>query len=267
MAVKEQKGSVIRSLAILKLLARHQSGMKLKEIAADLSLPSSSAHRLLQTLVQTGLAERGEGQIYRAGPDLYHIAWIMRSRFDLVSLSRPFLESLWRASHETAVLAAYNPASRTAIIVDAILTSHPLRHAMEVGMELELPWGSVGKCILAYLSDDERRAVLSAASVGPLSGLPLPPKAKIFEELECIRRDGYAVYFDPNNDVAGVSAPIFLPNREIVGSIGITMPSVRRSRHDLDEMSSAVRDASAEMTGLIEFSFNQQAEPASRNSV
>ncbi|PQA87596.1 IclR family transcriptional regulator [Hyphococcus luteus] len=250
----EHKGSVSRSMAILKLLARHQSGMKLKDIASELSLPSSSVHRLLQTLVQSGLAERGEQQIYRAGPDLYHIAWIIRSRFDLVTLSRPFLERLWRAYDETAVLAAYNRAHRTATIIDTILTSHPLRHAMEVGMELELPWGSIGKSILAYLSDDDIRIVLANASVGPLSGQPLPANDVILEELEDIRRDKCAVYSDSNNDVAGVSAPVFLPNREIVGCIGLTMPAVRRARHDLDNMSAAVRESAIELTKLIEFS-------------
>ncbi len=243
-------------MAILKLLARHQGGMKLKDIASELSLPSSSVHRLLQTLVQTSLAERGDGQVYRAGPDLYHLAWIMRAQFDLVNLSRPFLERLWRAWGETAVLAAYNPASRKATIVDAIVTAHPLRHTMEVGMELELPWGSIGKCILAFLSDEDVRAVIAHASVGPLSGLPLPPRKLILEELEKIRHDRCAVYYDQHNDVAGVSAPVFLPNKEVVGSIGITMPSVRHGRHDFDEVAAAVRDAAIELTDLVEFSSN-----------
>lgn len=254
MQENQAKGSVARSIAILKILARRQSGVKLKDLATELALPSSSVHRLLQILVQEGLAERGGGQMYRAGPDLYHIAWIMRSRFDLVNMARPFLEGLWRAWDETVVLAAYNPASRTATIVDAILTSHPLRHAMEVGMELELPWGSIGKCILAFLPADDIRVVLADASVGPLSGLPLPPKKAILEELESIQHDKCAIYFDPNNDVAGVSAPVFLPNKEIVGSIGVTMPSVRRARHDFNEMSAAVGKAAMELSDLIDFS-------------
>lgn len=254
MAANEQKGSVVRSIAILKLLARRQDGVKLKDLASELGLPSSSIHRLLQLLAREGLVDRGDGQVYRAGPGLYHLAWVVRSRFDLAHLSRPFLHRLWRAWDETAVLATYNPASRKATVVDAILTSHPLRHAIDAGMEIELPWGSLGKAILAFLPDDETRAVMATASVGPLSGLPLPPKKLILPELEKIRRDKCAVYFDPNNDVAGVSAPIFLAREEIVGSIGVTMPSVRRNRHDFDEMAAAVRQAALELTELIEFS-------------
>ena len=45
-----------RALAILGYLAQHQEGCTLKRLCDDLPLPMSSAHDLMQTLVEIGAA-------------------------------------------------------------------------------------------------------------------------------------------------------------------------------------------------------------------
>lgn len=251
MASELESGTGPRLLVLLRLIAESERSFSLKELAAQAELPPSSVHRLLQVLTRAGMVERGPRQSYGPGRELYRMAALVRARFDLGRAARPFLERLWSQWQETTVLCVYNPTSRTGTILDVLLTTHPLRFAVEVGLELALPWGSLGQAMLAQLPPPDVDAVLRTATTGPLSGRPLAPRAEILADLERIRERGYADYFDPAYDVAGVASPLFGPAGTLLGCLGITMPSQRFGLHDRAAMTAAVRAAAAELTELI----------------
>ena len=52
------KGVQTRTLNILELLAKHADGMSLANIADQLKIPRSAAHRLLSDLVLSGYARQ-----------------------------------------------------------------------------------------------------------------------------------------------------------------------------------------------------------------
>jgi DNA-binding IclR family transcriptional regulator len=251
MPLETERGTGPRLITLLRLIAEGGRGFSLKELAARTDLPASSVHRLLQVLTRSGMVERGPHQSYGPGRELYRMASLLRAQFDLGRTARPFLERLWSRWQETAVLCIFNPTSRTGSIVDVVLTPHPLRYAVEVGMELALPWGSLGQAMLAYLPPADVEAVLDAATVGPLSGRPLAPRAQVLTELERIRQRGYADYFDPSFDVAGVAAPLVGRTRALLGCLGITMPSQRFDLHDRAEMAATVCNAARELNELL----------------
>jgi len=251
MASDRESGAGPRLIQVLRLIAEGGRGFSLKELAARADLPPSSVHRLLRVLTGAGMVERGPHLSYGPGRELYRMASLLRARFDLVGTARPFLDGLWAQWQETTVLCVYNPTSRTGSIVDVKLTTHPLRFAIELGMELALPWGSLGQAMLAHLAPADVDAVLRTASIGPLSGRPLPPRPEILAELGRIRERGYADYFDPNYDVAGVAAPLFGRDDVLIGCLGITMPSQRFELHDRDGMTEAVRAAAAQLSELL----------------
>jgi DNA-binding IclR family transcriptional regulator len=244
-------GSGARLIALLRLIGESGRQLSLKEIAARSELPPSSAHRLLQTLARSGMVERGAQQSYGPGRELYRLAAIVRARFDPVRLARPFLEGLWERFDETAVLCIYNPASHTGTVIDALLTTHPLRFAVEIGMELALPWGSLGQAMLAHLAPKEIEAVLRGATIGPISGRPLASRAEVLDDLMAVREQGYADYYDPAFDVAGIAAPLFGESGTLLGCLGITMPSQRFELHERTAMVDAVRDAARSASELL----------------
>jgi DNA-binding IclR family transcriptional regulator len=244
-------GSGTRLIALLRLIAESGESLSLKEIAEKSGLPPSTAHRLLQILGRSGMVERGSRQSYGPGRALYRMASIVRARFDPVRFARPFLERLWHRFDETAVLCIYNPTSRTGTVIDALLTTHQLRFAVEVGMELALPWGSLGQAILAHLPAGDIEMVLRSATRGPLSGRPIASRTEVLSGLAAIRERGYADYYDPSYDVAGIAAPLFGANAALFGCLGITMPSQRFELHERGEMVAAVHDAAAELSELL----------------
>lgn len=251
---KVPRGAADRLAYLLKLVAAGPPQFTLGELSASAGLPASSVHRLLQALLRSGLVERGQGQSYRSGRELHRLASQLVARFDLVRCARPLLEKLVRQWHETAVLCTYSPAMHRAIIGDVVMTPHPLRFAVELGGEIQLPWGSLGRAILAYLPQGDAEAVIREASVGPLSGRPRSSRAEIEAELQLIRDRGFARYFDPRYDIAGIAGPVFGPFGEIVGCLGVTMPSKRYQLHLEDDLATAVRESAAALSDMAAIS-------------
>lgn len=254
MASKAPRGSGDRLLYLLNLIAGGAPQFSLGELAERAALPPSSVHRLLQVLLRSGFVERGPGQSYRPGRELHRLASQLVAGFDLVRSARPFLETLVSQWHETAVLCVYSPISRTATIADVVVTPHPLRFAVERGVEIALPWGSLGHAILAFLSDGEIEVVLRESTVGPLTGRPRSTRNELHEELKLVRERGFARYFDPRYDIAGISAPIFDANHEILGCLGVTMPSKRYQLHLEDDLALVVREAALKLSELAAIS-------------
>jgi len=249
-SLKTPRGAADRLAHLLKLVAAGPPEFKLGDLAERSGLPPSSVHRLTQALVRSGLVERGRGQSYRAGRELHRLASQLVARFDLVRSARGLLEDLVSEWQETAVLCAYSPVSRTAIIADVVVTPHPLRFAVEPGREIQLPWGSLGNAILAFLSDGDAEAIIREATVGPLTGRPRSPRRELEVELQRIRERGYARYYDPRYDIAGIAGPVFGTFGEIVGCVGVTMPSKRYQLHLEDDLAEAVREAAGRLSEM-----------------
>lgn len=242
------KGAAGRLAYLLKLIADGPHSFTLTTLSERSGLPTSTVHRLLQELVRSGLIERAEGQAYRAGWELYLLASRMVARFDLIRCARPFLEELGAHWKETVVLCAYSPAGRNAVISDLVLTPHPLRYAIDVGVIIELPWGSLGRAILAHLPIEHRRVILSEHKIGPISGRPLPELATMEANLAQDRAQGFSRHYDPENDLAGIASPIFGRGNEVLGCVGVTMPAKRFGFHAEEELARAVREASAALS-------------------
>jgi len=241
-------GSGERLIHLIKLIASGPHSFSLGEFAARASLPTSSVHRLLKILEKTGLIERGSGQTYRRGRELHRIASQLVSRFDLARSAKPLLQDLVDRFHETAVLCTYNPSARRAVVAEVVLTPHPLRFNIEKGLEISLPWGSMGRAILAFLPRSETEMVLRTEHAGPLTGRPRPARDELEAELAFVRQHGFARYCEPQFDLAGVAAPVFNGEGEILGSLGIIMPSLRFAPAFEGELAAALRAAADDLS-------------------
>jgi DNA-binding IclR family transcriptional regulator len=241
-------GSGERLIHLIKLIASGPHMFSLGEFAARAGLPTSSVHRLLKTLEKTGLVERGSGQSYRPGRELHRIASQLVSRFDLARSARPLLQDLVDRFGETAVLCAYSPASRRAVVAEVVLTPKPLRFNIDKGLEVALPWGSLGRAVLAFMPQSEIEMVLRSEHSGPLTGAARPTRAELEAALGQIREQGYASYSEPQLDLAGVAAPVFDANGDVLGSLGIIMLSSRFSQEVENALATALKAAAADLS-------------------
>ena len=241
-------GSGERLIHLIGLIASGPDRFSIGEFAARAELPLSSVHRLLKILERSGFVERGEGQSYRPGRELQRIASLIVSRFDIARFAQPVLQALVDGFHETAALCVYSPPSRRGVIAEVVLTPHPLRFSIEKGVEVSLPWGSLGHAILAFLPAMEVELILRSENSGPLTGMPRPTRDALDAEFTAIRENGYALYCEEHFDLAGIAAPVFNGKDQVLGSIGMILPSSRYGLHLRSDLARAVRDAARDLS-------------------
>jgi len=249
-----RSGSADRTIHLLKLLAAGPDHFSLGHLAERAGLPASTVHRLLRVLLRSGLVERGPAQSYRIGRELYRMSSQLVARFDLTRCAHPLLERLATEWQETTVLCAYSPVARRAVVVDVVVSSRPLPFSFEKGCAIDLPWGCFGRSILAFLAPGEIEAILRDTEAESISGRSLPSRHEMERELAAIRTAGFASGFGPGLDLAGVAAPIFGADREILGCVGVTMPSSPYRPQAQHDLALAVRDAARELSSAAALS-------------
>ncbi|MBL8552471.1 MAG: IclR family transcriptional regulator [Hyphomonadaceae bacterium] len=247
-------GAGARLVRLMQAVAEAEGDAPLKALAGRLKLPASTVHRLLQILIDADLLERAPNDAYRPGREFFRLSSLMLRKFDYVQRARPTLEDLWKRWQETCSFCLYKPGNKTALVVDTVRTPHPLQFVLEPLSEIPLVWGSLGRSILAFLPADEIDAALAKAEIGPLSGRPAPSRVKMREELQRIRQRRCAVYEDRAQlNLAGVAAPVFGPDRRVLGSLGVTMPASRFKPADQERLTSSVIESAAQLSDVFGF--------------
>ncbi|MBT2188268.1 IclR family transcriptional regulator [Sphingobium nicotianae] len=245
------RGSGMRTVALLKLIAEGKSSFTLSDLADRAGLPRSSVHRLLQPLLAGGLVERAGGQAYRVGAQFLRISALVMRQADVARLARPILQQLWAQWEETCSLCVYSPAGHIAIVAETLQTPHPLRFVIEPLQELSLVWGSLGRAILAFLPETEAAAALGRPGIAPLSGLPNPSAEELADILSGIRSSGVACYRNEVVDAAGVAAPVFRDDGSVLGSLGITAPARRLKAEMVDGIAESVKAGAQRLSALL----------------
>jgi DNA-binding IclR family transcriptional regulator len=213
----------------MSALAEAGGDVNIKALAERVSLPASTVHRLLALLMDVGIAERGRAaHSYRVGVEFYRLSALVFSQVSARDLARPFLERVAHGCGEVALLMRYMKSARKVMLEDSVDSPHPLRYSISLYQPLSVLWGASGRSVLAFLPEDEIRAVLAEGERSPIEDLPTPTFDEISTELAAIRSRGYALTFGQKIEGAvGFGAPVFNNDGTVFGSMCVTIPRVR----------------------------------------
>lgn len=133
-----------RILTVLDaLVARQREGWGVRELAEAVALSRSTVNRILQGLVERGLAS----PTYAVGPRLRVLARVLHRRHPLLRGAPAVLDELSRAADATVLLAVHGPAPDAAFIALLRTPPGPIRYDLEPGMRLPLDAGAAGDVI------------------------------------------------------------------------------------------------------------------------
>ncbi|MGW0479509.1 IclR family transcriptional regulator [Nonomuraea sp. NPDC003214] len=212
-------GSVDNVLLILHML-RDQGRLKVSDVARELGIARSTAHRLLAMLVYRDFAVQDEHHTYLPGPFLTSR---QAHRGDsalrqLRALVRPAMEALCARTQETVNLMVR--IGTEARFLDSVESSQILHVGDRRGTILPARGASGGKALLATLPRDD--------VLGLYPDLPGPERAALLRELDEIRARGYALNVEGTEQgVSAIGAVLRNGNGTAVAALSISVPTTR----------------------------------------
>ncbi len=152
--------SLDRAFDILELLGMEQNGCTLVQISESLSLPKSTAHRLIGVLIQREFVRKSpETGRYRLGPGFIGLCSNYLNNLELKTESTPAMDELSATTGNVVFLAIRQDDKM--VYVDSKEQINSLRKYAIVGQRKPLYCTSLGKALLMGLSDQEIRHLLS----------------------------------------------------------------------------------------------------------
>lgn len=191
---------VTRVAEILRLLANGRRELRASEVASELGLQRSTAHRYLASLAAVGLLGRDDGgSTYSAGPLMVQFAAATLGGSRVLEVAVPYMKRLVDEAHETVVLSL---------------------------------WGGHGP-VVARVEEDSTRLVHMAVRVGSA----LPPdsaQAQVFRGE--MGRHGVVVNSRVIEGVRAVAAPVYDDRGAVVATLAFvgttaTIPEAADSGH------------------------------------
>jgi IclR family transcriptional regulator, acetate operon repressor len=198
--------------------------MQLQEIAARIKLHTSTAHRVLATLVAEGLVEHGSDHRYCLSLEVFAIGAGFLRRSAIRRAALPVLMRLAKEITASVNLAFWSHGK--VIVVDCIPMPDMYSFFTETGSIVPAHATGIGKAILAFRTKEAIR------EIGPLQRFTdhtICNHTDLASELEKTRKRGYAI--DNEETIPGcrcVAAPILQSSKKgVVAAISISAtPSI-----------------------------------------
>jgi IclR family acetate operon transcriptional repressor len=242
--------SVDNALRILQML-RDSGQVRVSDVAAELGIARSTAHRLLAMLVYRDFAVQSEDRSYRPGPAIAAEPLRGEPTQRLRQLMRPHMEALCDQVAETINLVVRLGIQTR--FLHTVESAHVLRVGDRQGTILPAWKTSGGKVLLAELPDAQLTALLRGAGGRPPEGMTATERRSLVTQLRLVRDQGYAENIEESE--SGVCA-IGVCVRDRLGgpvaALSVSAPSVRytpdRSRVFLRELRTTVARAQADIS-------------------
>jgi len=144
-----------RGLRLLQLFSESARGLTAKQVAVSSRLPASTVHRFLVNLEGAGFLNCSGDGVYHLGIACFSIGQAALGQLDIRRLSLPYLQELNQQTRETIHLTVRHGLS--AVYVEKLDSPEPLRIHSRIGAAVPLYCTAVGKVMLAYMPDEERK--------------------------------------------------------------------------------------------------------------
>ncbi|MFQ5421466.1 MAG: IclR family transcriptional regulator [Anaerolineae bacterium] len=220
--------SIQRAVAIMRSFTEAEPELSVMELSRRLDLHKSTVSRMLATLQYERLVDQNpETGKYRLGLGLVSLAGVSLGRLNARAAAQPYLTELAAVTQETVNVTVLD--GRECVNIERAFSPQPIRYMGWIGRRTPLHCTASGKVLLAYLSEEERTAVL----LYPLpiyTSNTMTTQEELAPSLAQVCRDGFAIVHEEYEEgFSSIAAPIFNHQGRVTGTIAISGPTYRLS--------------------------------------
>ncbi len=248
--------SLERGLSILSAFRTGRPLLGISDLARELELTRSTAHRYVATLAKLGyLDQDSASRKYRLGPRVLDLGFSAINSMELREIAAPHLQRLSDETGHTVNMAILDGTD--IVYVERCRSARQGQRGIDlslhVGSRLPAYCTSMGKMLLAELSDSEREAVLNEIEFTKRGPNTLVERDALVAELDRVREAGLAI----NNEelaygLRSIAAPVLSQSGAIAAAINLAVHSSMVSMCELVErLGRPLRQTAAEISAHI----------------
>jgi IclR family transcriptional regulator, pca regulon regulatory protein len=225
--VTEFVQSLERGLAVIRAFDRAHPELTLTEVATATGVTRATARRFLLTLADLGYV-RTDGRFFSLSPRVLELGYAYLSTLSLPEVAEPHLEALVAEVNESSSVSVLD--GRDVVYVARVPTSRIMTVSISVGTRFPAYATSMGRVLLAGLSDEDLDACLKNVALQPLTPRTVTSEPVLRAELARVRAQGWAlVDQELEEGLRAVAAPIRDRSGRAVAAINVSAHAGRRS--------------------------------------
>lgn len=239
-----------KALALLSQLGDFPDGATASELARQVGLPLSTAHRLLGMLVRDGYARFDPGtRRYTLGLRVFQLAQSVAHANGFVAVVRKELEQLALTTREAALLAVLD--GEKLLYVYSIEGPQQVRVVGDPGRHGPLHCTSLGKVLIAFAPDHVREHLTRTVPLHECGPNTITDREQFIAEITRVRSRGYALADQEHEaGIRAVSVPVF-GTRDGVAALSTAAPAYRMSGAALEAVVPTLNEAARALAALM----------------
>lgn len=228
--------STEKALIVLEYLVSQPEAVKLLDLSKALGMNTSTVSRFVSALQHCGYVEQDPSTAkYFATMKICELANRMTSRLSIAAVAHPYVQQVSDFFSETACFVVEK--KQAICYIDIVVgSSKTLMNIQQVGSSAPLHSTASGKMFLSCYTEEEVNRYIASKGLVAYTPNTIHTRERLLEELEQIRRRGYSI--DDNENEEGIRClayPIYDYTRKVAGCLSITGPSVRLPTALLEE--------------------------------
>jgi len=236
-----------RAAKILNCFSIKKPSLSLGEIVKRTNIPKPTVYRICETLVKLDLLRKNSDKSYSLGYKLLELGSIVLSTLEVRKVATEVMEKLQSITGESVHLGILDGTH--VLSIEALESPQSLRTKVYIGKRAALYSTAIGKALLAFLPEDQKREILEKITLEPRTKNTITDKKKLIEELKRIQERGYSVdNMEDEEGVRCVGAPILDNKGFAIASISVSGPASRITEDKIKEYAELVIKAANEIS-------------------
>src|SRR5580698_393015 len=219
--------SLDRGLAVIRAFGPERERLSLSEVARATGLTRAAARRFLLTLVKLGYV-RNDGREFSLRPRVLELGYAYLSGLAMPEIAAPHLEELVARLRESSSISVLD--SQHIVYVARVPTKRIMTVSISVGTRFPAYATSMGRVLLAGLSEDDLSRYLAEADLAPITGRTVTDPDRLREILRDVAKQGYAIVDQELEEgLRAVAAPIHGAGGAVTAAINLSAHASRIS--------------------------------------
>ncbi|SHH52691.1 transcriptional regulator, IclR family [Anaerosphaera aminiphila DSM 21120] len=211
-----------RTLRVLESLSHAENGLSVSEVAKDIDISSSSAHRILKCLTEQSYAyQEKDTKRYFIGYKVLTLCQNITQENSLIQISKPYIRELRDELNKTIALCVRK--NDTIICIDYADAGDASMYYVRTGFSMPIHSTSAGKILCSYLDRDKVFDLLKNTNSTQNTPFTITNAKDWIKDLDEIQKQGYAICDEELQiGIQGIAVPIFDSQKKAVASISFT---------------------------------------------